>query len=238
MDTKKKITISWSGGKDSAFALYKILLSGEYDVASLHTVINKQTGRVSMHGLREDLIRRQTEVLGIPWIKIDLESADDHATYKKTMHAFYKQCADRGISEIGFGDIFLEDLRQFRLSLLEPFGLCAAFPLWKQDTKMLIDDFRNVGFKTLICAADAKHFSRDALGETIDEMWLKALPSTVDPCGENGEFHTFVYDGPIFKKPVLYALGDVVQKVYSFQKVTDDGTVEKIESAFWFQEIH
>lgn len=237
MGSKKKVTISWSGGKDSAFALYKVLQAREFDVTSLHTVINEETKRVGMHGVRETLIERQAEALGLPLHKLYLEGTEDHNAYERLMSDFYTQCAREHIHAVVFGDIFLEDLKTFREQLLKSSGLQGVFPLWKQDTRHLIADFIHAGFKTLICAANARYFSAAQMGATIDNEFVSQLPAEVDPCGENGEFHTFVYHGPIFKTPVPNVAGEVVKKTYTYHKTDASGAPEKIETTFLFQDL-
>jgi uncharacterized protein (TIGR00290 family) len=237
MDLKKKVTISWSGGKDSAFALFKILASGEYEVVSLHTVIGQETKRVGLHGVREELIELQAESIGIPLVKLYLPDSGDHEAYTSLMRSFYKSCARNGIHGVVFGDIFLEDLKKFREELLRDAGLHPCFPLWKIDTRLLVHDFINANFKTLICSADAALFTSDTVGKTIDHEFLNALPPHVDPCGERGEFHTFVYEGPVFKRSIPVALGEIVRKEYHYQKKNDDGSLDTVTSAFWFQDL-
>jgi uncharacterized protein (TIGR00290 family) len=237
MGLKKKVTISWSGGKDSAFALYKVLLSGDYEVVHLHTVFNPETGRVGMHGIREALIERQAAAIGIPLHKLYLESSADHAAYAELMDRFYRQCAREGIQGVVFGDIFLEDLRQFRDQLVANASLEALYPLWLLDTTVLINDFINAGFKTLLCAANAQYFAKDDVGKTINHDFMARLPANVDPCGERGEFHTFVYEGPLMKQPIPFELGDVVEKRYRYTKVAAAGNPEEVESVYWFQEV-
>jgi uncharacterized protein (TIGR00290 family) len=237
MDSKKKVTISWSGGKDSALALYKTQLSGEVEVVGLHTIINEGTRRVGMHGVREELIERQAQALNLPLTKIYLESSENHDAYEKLMRTFYGQCADEKLDGIVFGDIFLEDLKLFREKLLAHSSLQGIFPLWRLNTATILRDFIQRRFKTLICSANAAHFTAAEIGRTIDEEWTRNLPAQVDPCGENGEFHTFVYDGPIFETPVPFTYGEVVSKTYSFQKIDGDGHVEKLETTFWFQDL-
>jgi len=149
----------------------------------------------------------------------------------------YQQCAKRGIDHVVFGDIFLEDLKQYREKLLRGTGLQSLYPLWKIDTKLLLDDFTEVGFKTVICSADADLFSKDQVGKTIDTAFAEKLPPGVDPCGENGEFHTLVYNGPIFKKPLSFKAGKVVRKTYSFQRTNADGGNERVKKSFWFQDL-
>jgi uncharacterized protein (TIGR00290 family) len=237
MDSKKKITVSWSGGKDSAFALYKVLLSGEYDVVHLHTVISQETRRVGLHGVHESLIDLQAESMGIPLKKIYLESSEQHDAYEKLMHAFYKQCAREGTGAIVFGDIFLEDLKKYREQLLQDSKLNPIFPLWNIDSGRLIEDFVNAGFRTLICSANATLFKKEQVGQTIDAVFLQSLPPQVDPCGENGEFHTFVYEGPLFKRKIDVSLGEVIQRSYLYRKQNEDGSLTELESAFWFQDL-
>jgi uncharacterized protein (TIGR00290 family) len=237
MDSKRKVTISWSGGKDSAFALYKILTSGEYHVVDLHTTLNEETRRVGLHGVHEALIEQQAESLGLPLTKLYLPASEDHAAYKKLMTAYYKQSTRRGVEHVVFGDIFLEDLRQFREQLLENTSLTSLYPLWKIDTQKLLNDFIAVGFKTVICSADADKFSKDQVGRTIDTTFAENLRPGVDPCGENGEYHTLVYDGPIFKKPLPFETGEVVEKQYSFQMTNAQGKNERVEKSFWFQDL-
>jgi len=237
MDSKRKVTISWSGGKDSAFALYKILTSGEYHVVDLHTTLNEETRRVGLHGVHEALIEQQAAGLGLPLTKLYLPPSEDHDAYEKLMIAHYKQCARRGIEQVVFGDIFLEDLRLFREKLLQNTSLSSVYPLWKIDTQKILNDFIAIGFKTVICSADADKFSKDQVGHTIDTAFAENPRPGVDPCGENGEYHTLVYDGPIFKKPVSFETGEVVKKQYSFQKINAQGENERVEKSFWFQDL-
>ena len=234
---KKVVTVSWSGGKDSAFALYKILLSGEYVVKHLHTVINQETGRVGLHGVREELIEQQAKSLGLPLIKLYLTSSDDHTGYEELMKSFYAECAREKIEGVIFGDIFLEDLKAYRERLLQEHKLQGIYPIWKTDTKLLLQDFLNVGFKTVICSANGKFFQHDEVGKIIDQDFIKSLPDEVDACGENGEFHTFVFDGPIFSKPITFEKGKVVEKTYSYNMKTEGGQTEQLRSSFWFQDL-
>jgi uncharacterized protein (TIGR00290 family) len=237
MVSKKKVTISWSGGKDSAFALYKILLSGEYDVVHLHTVINPESRRVGLHGVHESLIEKQAEAIGLPLIKLYLPESSDHDIYKALMEKFYKNCFLEGLNGVVFGDIFLEDLRDFRLAMLKPAHLEGIFPIWKIDSSKLILDFLNVGFKTMLCAANSVYFDSHHLGKTITEDFVSGFSDKIDVCGENGEFHSFVYDGPIFRFPIEVMLGDVVSKSYRFKVKLEDGTVNEQETSFWFQDL-
>jgi uncharacterized protein (TIGR00290 family) len=237
MASKKKITISWSGGKDSAFALFKVMASGEYEVVNLHTVIDKENHRVGLHGVREALIEQQAVQLGLPLVKLYLTASQDHQAYNSLMQSFYKICSDDGIEAVMFGDIYLEDLRAFREALLLSSGLSPYFPLWKIDSKLLLSDFIGSGFKTLICSANAALFSEDQMGKVLDEEFLNGLSSEIDPCGERGEFHTFVSNGPIFRSEVFIDRGSVVKKTYHYTVETPQGVLERKEAAFWFQDL-
>jgi uncharacterized protein (TIGR00290 family) len=232
-----KVTVSWSGGKDSAFALHKILHSKQYEVASLHTVFGEETRRVGLHGIREELIEQQATSLGIPLIKLYLKPSENHSAYETLMRSFYQACAEQKIHGVMFGDIFLEDLKKYREELLKSSGLIPVYPIWKENTTLLVNEFISQGFKTMLCAADARYFSERQLGLTLDHPFVNDLPDSVDPCGENGEFHTFVFDGPIFHKPVLFAKGMTTAKKYSYQKKNDDGSTGQLEATFWFQEL-
>lgn len=234
---KKKVTISWSGGKDSAFALYKILSLQEFDVVNLHTVIDEQTKRVGLHGVSEELIEKQAQAIGLPLKKIYLPASDDHQVYTNVMDNFYHYCVQKGIDGVVFGDIFLEDLKTFRINLLKPTRLFASFPLWGMDSSIIVNDFIQAGFKSTICAADANLLSKQDVGKIIDRSFLTSLSAGVDPCGENGEFHSFVFDGPIFQHPIPVLIGDVVKKTYLYQKKNLNGEIESLESSFWFQDL-
>jgi len=237
MGLKKRVTISWSGGKDSAFALYKIMLSGEYEVASLHTLINAGTRRVGLHGVHEKVLELQAAAIGLPLEKLYLETSDNHGNFETVSRQFYSRCVRDHVEGIVFGDIFLEDLRQYRETLLAESGLVPIFPLWGIDTRVLIDDFINAGFRTWLCAADARYFTRADMGRVLDHDFIAALPAEVDPCGERGEFHTLVVEGPCFKKKLSLQRDEVVQQGYDFQRKNDDGTLIQARAEFWFQEF-
>jgi uncharacterized protein (TIGR00290 family) len=232
-----RVTFSWSGGKDSAFALHKILLSKKYEVVNLHTVFGEETKRVGLHGIREELIEQQAESMGIPLVKLYLKASDNYSAYENLMCSFYQTCAARKIDGVVFGDIFLEDLKKYREELLKDSGLIPLYPIWKQNTMRLANEFIEEGFKTLICAANARYFSEHHLGCTLDHAFIKNLPVPVDPCGENGEFHTFVFDGPFFREPIRFFKGGITSKKYVYQRKNEDASTEQLESTFWFQEL-
>jgi len=232
-----RAVVSWSGGKDSAFALYRILKDRSITVESLHTVVDATTGRVGLHGVPSVLIQQQAQQLHLPVDLLALESGDNSNAYETLMYRYFARCKAFGIEAVVFGDIFLEDLRQYREELLKPFGLKAIFPLWGMKSSELIDQFLNAGFKTLVCAADARYFDESQVGVVLNRKFMQLLPSEVDPCGENGEYHTFVCSGPIFSKAVIPSIGAAVRRTYQYSRTTEQGTVEVLESSFWFRSL-
>jgi uncharacterized protein (TIGR00290 family) len=234
---RPRVSVSWSGGKDSAYALHHVLMSGKFDVIHLHTIIDEETRRVGLHGVSEELIDKQAAAIGIPLKKIYLKAFADGDVYRECLAGFYHQCVEERIDGVVFGDIFLEDLRAFRQKLLEPFSLFGLFPLWKRNSNHLLSSFIEAGFKTTICSADASIFSREELGRIIDERFVASLPKGIDPNGENGEFHTFVCDGPIFKRPVPLTKGDVIKRAYSYKVNDEHGREVERKSEFWFQDF-
>ncbi|MCZ6791534.1 MAG: diphthine--ammonia ligase [Candidatus Dadabacteria bacterium] len=207
---RKNILISWSGGKDSSLALYEIQKSRDYEVAALITTITSDYDRVSMHGLRTILLDEQASSLNIPLEKIFISknaSNDEYESRLKEVLLKYKQL---GIRDVVFGDLFLEEIKKYREDLLGKIGMECVFPIWKKDTAKLALEFIDAGFKAVTVCVDSKALGEEFAGREFDEHFLDDLPKTIDPCGENGEFHTFVYDGPIFKKPIAHRLGDIV----------------------------
>lgn len=236
MDLKRRVSISWSGGKDSAFALYKTLQSGTCQVVSLHTVIGKDNSRVGLHGICEELIEQQARSLGLPLEKIYLDAAQDHIAYEQCMQQYYTAAAN-SVDAIVFGDIYLEDLKRYRQQLLEVSGLGAVFPLWQVHPKELIGEFLNAGFRTAICACNDELYRLNAAGTVLSHEFVNQLPPSIDPCGERGEFHTFVFDGPIFNYPIDYSLGATLSKEYQYNRLNDAGLPEKLTTVFWFQDF-
>ncbi len=209
---KEKIAVSWSGGKDSAFALHKLLLSGRYEVDSLLTSVTEGYQRISIHGVRESLLEKQAESLGIPLRKMYIPQECTNEIYQDIMNDQLQQLKKEGIETVMFGDIFLEDVRAYREEMVKQQNMKAIFPLWGQKTDQLIGEFISSGFKTVTTSIDTEKLSNEFLGRVIDESFIHELPEHIDPCGENGEFHTFSFAGPIFKNTVDITIGEIVEK--------------------------
>lgn len=222
-----KSIFNWSGGKDSALALYHILQEKEFEVTSLMTTVNAQFDRISMHGVRKDLLYAQGKSLGLPIQEIRLPEMPSMSDYDRIMRESLEPLKQQNISHSIFGDIFLEDLKKYREERLAEIGLKGHFPLWKKDTKYLIQEFLNLGFKTMVVCAKADLLPEEFVGKVIDQDFLKELPSSVDPCGENGEFHTFVFDGPIFDHPIKFELGEKIFRSYESPKDLNDSCLPK-----------
>ncbi len=207
---RKNILISWSGGKDSSLALYEIQKSRDYEVAALITTITSDYDRVSMHGLRTILLDEQASSSNIPLEKIFISknaSNDEYESRLKEVLLKYKQL---GIRDVVFGDLFLEEIKKYREDLLGKIGMECVFPIWKRDTVKLAKRFIELGFKAITVCVDSNVLGKEFAGREFDEHFLDDLPKAIDPCGENGEFHTFVYDGPVFKNPIDHRLGETV----------------------------
>jgi len=204
---KIKAIFSWSGGKDSALALYKILKEDKYEIVSLITTITEGYNRISMHGISLDLLEEQVKSIGIPLHKIEIPQNCSNEEYEmimvKTLNHFQKQ----GILSVIFGDIYLEDVKNYRISQLSGVGMKAIFPLWGISTNEISNEFINKGFQTIISCVDIRSLDRTFSGRIYDQNCLNDLPSTCDPCGENGEFHSFVFDGPIFSRKLEIKTG-------------------------------
>jgi uncharacterized protein (TIGR00290 family) len=206
------VLMSWSGGKDSCLALYEIQRSPEYEVAALLTTITKGYERISMHGVRRELLEAQVAQLGIALHPVEISKSATNAEYEAK---FIEACAvyrAQGIDSIVFGDLFLEDIRKYRDEFLARHGLRGVYPVWLRNTTDFVRELIAQGFKAIVTCADAKVLGPEFVGREIDEHFLMSLPSSIDPCGENGEFHTFVFDGPNFKAPVRLTKGEIVQR--------------------------
>ncbi len=237
----KQAYFNWSSGKDSALALYQMLQQSEYKITRLVTTVNADVNRVSMHGLREELLNLQAEALGFPLEKISLSGNVSMSEYSRILGDAARRLKDAGNTHAVFGDIFLEDLRKYREDQLRSVGLQAVFPLWRQDTTELIHQFIDLGFQAITVCVNAKVLDESFAGRVIDKQFIADLPEGIDPCGENGEFHTFVFDGPIFKNPVGFRVGEKVLRNYAPTENKDDNCFSDDEKSwdtgFWFCDL-
>jgi len=229
MDMKKAI-FNWSGGKDSSLSLYYLLNSKEYDVRYLVTSVNSKFNRISMHGVRQELLRQQAESIGIPLHMIMMPEIPTMESYNEMMEQTLKKFKQEGIEYSVFGDIFLEDLRKYREERLAQVEIKGVFPIWKIPSLTLMREFIDSGFKAVLVCVDEKVLDRSFVGRPLDDTLLKSLPSQVDPCGENGEYHSFVYDGPIFRHPIAFDFGEVVHRQYA-------GTDPAVHTGFWYCDL-
>ncbi|MBQ4819362.1 diphthine--ammonia ligase [Aquimarina sp. MMG016] len=236
-----KTYFNWSSGKDSALALYHIFKNSDYQISTLVTTVNSDYGRVSMHGLREKLLDQQVRSINLPITKIQLPAQVSMASYNEVMLKKVSYLKEQGYTHCVFGDIFLEDLKEYREKQLQNVGIQGVFPLWRKNTKDLLLEFIKLGFKAITVCVNAKYLDKSFCGRLLDESFLKDLPSDVDPCGENGEFHTFVFDGPIFKEPIQFEIGEKVRRSYEPSKDEDDNCFAdqdvSWDTSFWYCDL-
>ena len=211
MQTTRAI-LSWSGGKDSSLAFYEVKRSREYEVVSLLTTLTKDFDRISMHGVRRELLEKQARVLALPVEEVWIAGGASNAEYEAQMTRVLSEHLRRGVRHVLFGDIYLEDVRRYREERLASISMAGVFPLWMKNTKELASSFVKDGFKAVVCTVDPKSLDPSFCGREFDESFLSDLPPRVDPCGENGEFHTFVYAGPIFDGEIGVRTGEVVER--------------------------
>jgi uncharacterized protein (TIGR00290 family) len=206
--------MNWSGGKDSSLCLYKAIQEKKYNIEYLLTSVNKTHKRISMHGVRQELLYKQAEAIGIPLKLVELSEKPEMGEYETEMEKKVLEIKNEGIHNTLFGDIFLEDLRKYREEKLSQLGITAHFPLWNIPSLVLMEEFISLGFKAIIVCINEKFLDKSFCGRIIDENFVKDLPKDVDICGENGEYHSFVFDGPIFTRPVEFKKGEIVYKEY------------------------
>ncbi|WP_394749734.1 Dph6-related ATP pyrophosphatase [Spongiimicrobium salis] len=236
----RKTYFNWSTGKDSSLALFKVLNEGIYEVSKLVTTVNGDYDRVSMHGLRTALLEQQAEALGLPLFKISLSGDISMKAYDAKMKEVMSALTNEGYEYGIFGDIFLEDLKKYREEKLAEVGVKGVFPLWKRDTRVLLEEFLDLGFKAITVCTNAKYLDDSFCGRVLDHDFIKDLPANVDVCGENGEFHTFVFDGPIFSRPIPFDIGEKVQRGYTPSGNDDDDCFSKDASwdtSFWYCDL-
>jgi len=225
-----KTYFNWSTGKDSALALHYLKENSSLKVDRLLTTVNDHHDRVTMHGLRRDLLLRQVDALRLPLSTVELPEQPSMEEYDTLMTATVNELKENGYTDCGFGDIFLEDLRAYREEQLE--GIRCHFPLWKKDTTALLKAFIDLGFKAVVICLNGELLDASFVGRPLDRSFLNDLPDHVDPCGENGEFHTFCYDGPIFSKPVPFEFGEKILRKYK----TPNGGGD-VHTGYWFIDL-
>ncbi len=209
---RKKAWLSWSSGKDSAWSLEVVRRQDEYDVEALLTTVNAEYQRVAMHAVRESLLRLQAESAGIPLVTVPIPYPCPNEAYEKAMAAAIGEAMSRGITHMIFGDLFLEDIRHYREEKLAGTGMTPVFPLWGLDTSRLANEMVEGGLRALLTCVDPGKLDASFAGRSFDAELLADLPPGVDPCGENGEFHTFACQGPMFQKPIAIERGVVVER--------------------------
>lgn len=204
--------LAWSSGKDGAWALQALRRDPEIDVVGLFTVVNARHRRASIHGVREEILRLQAKSIGLPLSVIEIPDPCSHEQYESAMRAFVEEAQSRGIARMAFGDLFLQDVRAYREKNLAGTGMAPAFPLWGEPTEALARRMISSGLRAFVTCIDPKKLPRDLAGRPFDESFLADLPPGIDPCGENGEFHTVAVAGPMFARPIPVRIGDIVER--------------------------
>jgi uncharacterized protein (TIGR00290 family) len=212
MGEPESVLFCWSGGKDSAMALHALRQQSEVPVAALLTTVTEGFDRISMHGVRRQLLHEQAKSIGLPLHEVLIPPGCVNATYEERMEAALRVHFARGVRRVAFGDIFLEDLRAYRERNLARIGMTAMFPIWKRDSRDLICSFHACGFRSIAVCVDPRVLDGSFAGRELDAAFFADLPTGVDCCGENGEFHTFAFDGPIFSEPVKFQVGERVER--------------------------
>jgi len=233
MSSTNKAFFNWSGGKDSALCLHHILSSSNWDIRYLFTTLNGQNKRVSMHGVPELLLDRQAESINLPLKKLYLPEQTSREEYDLKMTKILDEAKADGINHSIFGDIFLEDIRQYREKQLARSGFKAVFPLWGMTTKHVAKEFIKKGVKAIVVSVDSRWLDQSFAGRIYNEQFLKDLPQHVDPCSENGELHTFVFNGPVFKNPIVIEKGEIIYKEYP----SPDTNNSESTIGFWFCDL-
>ncbi|OXG06939.1 uncharacterized protein (TIGR00290 family) [Flavobacterium araucananum] len=244
VSTPKKALFNWSSGKDSALALYKTLQNPDFKIEYLLTSVNQEFQRISMHGVRVALLEAQAKSIGLPLRIMQIPEMPTMEVYENVMFETLTQIKEEGITHSVFGDIFLEDLRKYRENQLAKIGFEGIFPLWKIPTSDLIQDFLTLGFKTIVVCVNEKYLDKSFVGRIMDQDFIHDLPENVDVCGENGEFHTFTFDGPIFSNPVDFEIGEVVYRKYEKPKTEQTTTTacdtnysDAFDFGFWYCDL-
>ena len=210
--TKKKTLLSWSSGKDSAWTLYQLQQDKDIELLGLVTTVNQTHQRVAMHAVRLELLEQQAAAANLPLYIIPIPYPCSNDEYNQAMSSFFESINGLGATHMAFGDLYLDDIRQYRIENLKPTGLEPLFPLWLKPTDQLAQQMLEAGLKTHITCVDPKQLPVSFAGREYNQQFLNELPAGVDPCGENGEFHSFAYAGPMFKYPIGISFGEVVER--------------------------
>lgn len=208
MTAATPVLMCWSGGKDSCVALHELQHSEDWHVTGLLTTLNRDPDRIGMHGVRDVLLQHQADALGLTVDRVLIDAGAGNAAYEAAMAAAFERHVAQGTRTIAFGDLFLADIRAWREALVAPYGLDPIFPVWGRDTRAFLEDFIAAGFRAIVVCVDLRVLDISFAGRLIDADLLRDLPPGVDACGENGEFHSFVFDGPNFSAPVAFTIGD------------------------------
>ncbi len=233
MSKTQKTFLNWSSGKDASLALHYLQNNPEFSVEHLLTSVNSHYDRISMHGVRRSMLEAQIASIDLPFSTIELPLEPTMEEYEEKMRVIMEQFVKDGFTVSAFGDIFLEDLRTFRENKLKEVNLKGEFPLWKKSTSELAIELLDKGFKTIVVCVKSDLLDESFVGRVYDKQFLEDLPDNVDPCGENGEFHTFCFDGPIFNHPVQFEIGEKTFKSYT--NPDKDDKTEDI--GFWFCDL-
>jgi uncharacterized protein (TIGR00290 family) len=210
--TKPKAWLAWSSGKDSAWSLYVARQRADFEITALLTTVNRKYSRVAMHAVRESLLEAQAAAAGLPLVKVQIPSPCPNEVYESAMAAAMSQARGEGVTHVIFGDLFLEDIRKYREENLARCGMTPVFPLWGRDTKILAREMLAGGLRAYVTCVDPKKLDVGFASRSFDTGFLADLPASVDPCGENGEFHTFACAGPMFSSSIAVQTGEIVHR--------------------------
>ena len=233
MNNGTKVVMNWSSGKDAALAYHLLAQQGIGEVTHLLTTLSEEHDRIFMHGIREQLLDMQAERMGLPLLKVKLPASPNDSIYKDAMLQIMASLKEQGVTTAAYGDIFLEDLKIYREQQLAQVGIEGIFPLWEKDTRDLVRLVESLGIEAVIVCVNEKCLGKEFLGKKINAAFLDSLPDNVDPCGENGEFHTFVYNAPYFSAPIPIVTGEIVHKTYK----SPDGN-SKWDTGFYFLDVN
>ncbi|HTU35615.1 MAG TPA: hypothetical protein VMF66_17555 [Candidatus Acidoferrum sp.] len=209
---RPKAWLAWSSGKDSAWALHTVRQSGEFEIVALLTTVNRTYQRVAMHAVRETLVEMQADAAGLPLVKVPIPSPCTNEVYEQAMGDAMARARADGVMHVVFGDLFLEDIRAYREQKLAGCGMAPVFPLWLKDTRRLAEEMIAGGLSAFLTCVDPRKLDRNFVGRCFDTQFLRELPPSVDPCGENGEFHTFANAGPMFSRGISVSPGEIVER--------------------------